>query len=78
MTSLSLYENLFELQLSICERFHLNPFEIRKVKMHEFILLINRLSRHNEIEMSKYRKVKLPDGSVRQVKKVYASDNENI
>ena len=46
--------------------------------MHEFINLINRLARHNEIEMMKYRKVKNPDGSFSYVKKVYADDNDNI
>ena len=46
--------------------------------MCDFILLVNRLNRHNQIEMSKYRKVTLPDGSTKYVKKVYANDNDNI
>lgn len=46
--------------------------------MCDFILLVNRLSRHNQIEMRKYKKVRQPDGSYKYVKKVYAADNETI
>lgn len=75
---LTLYENLFEIQLVICERFHLSPFDLRRETFREFLLLVERVSNHNKIEMRNYRKVRQPDGSYQYIKKVYANDNDSI
>lgn len=77
-SNLTLYENLFEIQIVICERFHMSPFDLRRERFKDFILLVERLSNHNLIEKRNYRKVKMPDGSYQYVKKVYADDNDSI
>ncbi len=75
---LTLYENLFEIQLVVCEKFHLSPFDLRREPFKEFLLLVERLSIHNKNEMRKYRKVRNADGSYSYIKKVYANDNDSI
>ena len=43
-----LYENFFEITLTLCERFpDFNPIKLRKYPLHEVFLLIKRLSNHN-------------------------------
>ena len=64
--------------MALCERFNISPFELRRERFNEVILLINRLTRHTQIERRNYKKVRQPDGSYKTVKKVYASDSENI
>ena len=76
--NLTLYENLFEIQITLCEKFHLSPFELRRERFKDVLLLIDRLSNHNKIEMRKYRKVRQPDGSYQYIKKQYATDNDSI
>ena len=61
----------------ICERFHLSPIELRQERFKEFLLLAERMIRHNQIEKSKYKRVKTKDG-YKYVRKVYANDNERI
>ena len=56
----------------------MSPFDLRRERFKDVLLLIDRLSNHNKIEMSKYRKVKMPDGSYQYIKKVYATDNDSI
>jgi hypothetical protein len=56
----------------------MSPFDLRKEKFKEFLLLVERLTRHNHLEKRKYRKVRQPDGSYKYIKKVYADDNEAI
>lgn len=57
----------------ICERFHLSPFEVRRERFTDFLLLVERFARHNQIERRKYMKV-----NGQYIKKQYASDNETI
>ena len=76
--NLTLYENLFDIQMTLCEKFHTTPFELRRERFKDVLLLIDRLSNHNRNEMKKYRKVRQPDGSYTYVKKVYATDNDSI
>jgi hypothetical protein len=47
---------LFDLQISICETYHVSPFEVRRSRFHEFCLLIDRLADHNRREEKKKHK----------------------
>ncbi len=46
--SAPLYDILFDLQISICERFHISPIQLRKERFSEFCLLVKRLEKHDE------------------------------
>ena len=50
-TAASLYEILFDLEMDICNRFHLSPFEIRRERLSEFCLLVKRM--RNQLEREK-------------------------
>lgn len=49
--NVTLYQILFEVEMSICDRFpSLSPFDIRQKRFHEVFLLIRRLNVYNEQE----------------------------
>lgn len=45
---LTLYQSLFEIQISICDRFQMNPFQLDKENAIDIIILINNLTDYNE------------------------------
>ena len=46
-----IYEVLFDIQMSLCERFPtLTPFMLRREKAREVFLLISRLNKHSQKE----------------------------
>lgn len=63
-SDVTLYQILFDLELSICERFpSLSPFDIRKQSAYEVILLIKRMTDYNLRENKiKKRKIRRPAG----------------
>ena len=48
----SLYEILFEYELSICDRFQISPFQLRRERFSEFLLLSKRLQKVSSKESS--------------------------
>lgn len=44
----SLYEILFSLQVQICERFNISPFQVRRERFSEFCLLVARLKNYSQ------------------------------
>ena len=53
----SLYYVLFELNCNLCDRFQgLTPFEVRKARFHEVILISRRLIERNEKDKKKKNK----------------------
>jgi hypothetical protein len=64
--AISLYQTLFDLQMSLVESYHLSPFEIRQSRFSEFCILLDRM--HDKTEREKLNKHK---GRIRRK----ASDN---
>lgn len=55
-----IYELLFDLECSLCERFQaLTPFQIRREKAKEVFLLIKRLNKKNKENFKKKNKKKV-------------------
>lgn len=55
-----IYETMFALQVSICERFtSLNPIMLRREKAREVFLLINRYNRYSIREQRNAKKKKV-------------------
>ncbi len=48
--NITLYQTLFDLQISVCDRFHLSPFQIRRERLGELCLLVSRLNDQNRRE----------------------------
>lgn len=44
---MTLYQSLFSISISICDRFHMNPFKLNKQKAVEVIYLINDITDYN-------------------------------
>ena len=67
-----MYEILFDLTASICDRFPgLSPFDIRREKVSEVFLLVKRLNAAEERKQRKEKASKTKQGLAR----VPASDN---
>ena len=45
-SNLTLYQTLFDLQLTICERFNMSPFQLRREPFHEVCILLGRVNDH--------------------------------
>lgn len=39
--------------MSLCERFHLSPFQLRKERLCEFCVLVKRLIKHDQKQKEK-------------------------
>ena len=49
-----MYDVLFELQMTICERFpSITPLQLRREKAKEFFILVARLNKYNKKEQKK-------------------------
>lgn len=46
MTNLTLYQTLFDLELTLCERFNINPFELRREPLHEVCIFLESVNDH--------------------------------
>ena len=58
--AISLYEAFFDLEDSLCQRYvSLNPFQVRKEKFGEVILLVNRINIKNMREKGVYHNDKV-------------------
>ena len=54
---------MFELQVSICDRFpSLSPFKLRKTTFHELCVFIRRMNGHNKRENKREMKKKNSNG----------------
>lgn len=50
------------MQVQICERFHVSPFQLRKERLSEFCLLVKRLKNHSEKAEKKPATITKKDG----------------
>lgn len=47
MTNLTLYQTLFDLELTLCERLNMSPFDIRRESLYEVCTFLERLNDHS-------------------------------
>ena len=47
---MTVYQSFFEMELYLSKTFNMTPFEVRREKIGEVLLLVRRLNDHNENE----------------------------